>query len=295
MTVSVHRLKILFAVCINAGFAQIPPPKHESRFHHLFSPHREGEDLEHRFVDLSCAVVVLQSGNRMGTGFYVNADGDVVTASHVLGDRTFAAEGNQVRVTLHPPERISVRDHNGDFTVPSTNIESNADQWSADVAVLKTAHHTSCWFATGDVSSVRAGQHAVALGFPGLAFGSLSLYAGIVSARLRSDLVVGSTASGQPLRGATELFRVQMPISPGISGGPVIDDENRVIAVVVSAGAWSPVLESLTEAARRGGIPALGQNTGMNLLNAVAQLATIFHDYASPGYGDAVPMSYLGR
>jgi hypothetical protein len=63
----------------------------------------------------------------------------------------------------------------------------------------------------------------------------------------------------------------------------VIDDRNRAIAVVTTAGAWADVLEILTQLLRRGQIREPPPNT-IDLTFDVAQLATIFHDYASPGY-----------
>lgn len=268
--------------------AQIPPPKHESRLHHIFARHRDGDNLEQRFQDLRCALVILQSADRVGTGFYIDRDGDVVTASHVLGDRIFMPDGSAMRITLVFPQNITVQTMTERFDVPAlTTIENSADQWSADLAVLRTMHPTACWLNIGNDAEVQVGQHAVALGFPGLAFGSLSIYSGPISAKFRSELVTGVTTTGQPVRSNNELFRIQMPISPGISGGPVINDENEVIAVVTSAGAWNPNLDALERAVRQGAVRD-------PLAATVAQLAEIFHDYASPGYGDAVPLHFLG-
>jgi hypothetical protein len=85
-----------------------------------------------------------------------------------------------------------------------------------------------------------------------------------------------------------------MPISPGISGAPVIDDRNMVVAVVTTAGAWNPELDALLQMQRSGAIPPSTPNA-VNFASMLADLAEIFHDYSSPGYGDAVPlMNYLG-
>jgi len=277
--------------------AQVPSPKHESRLRHLFGSHRDTENLESRYKDLACALAVIQSGNHLGTGFYISSDGDVVTASHVLGDRTFSLDGQQLRITIPLPPEILIKNSVQEFTIPSgTSVENNADDWSADLALLKTGRPAPCWIKFGDDKRAKPGQHVVAMGFPGLAFGSLSLYTGIISARLKSDLVMGFTAQGQTLTSTNEFLRVQMPISTGISGAPVIDDENRVIAVVTNAGAWSPGLEVLTRLASTNqlGAPVPQPNT-LNLPALVGQLAGLIHDYVSPGYGDAVPLSYLAK
>ncbi len=295
-------MKTLRTICLTfialllswTAFAQVPPPKHESRIHHLFASHRDTSNLEQRYKDLSCALVVIRAGDKIGTGFYIGSDGDVVTASHVLGDRLFIPEGQQMRITIPLPQEIIIKNSMGEFTIPASSLENNADHWAVDLALLKTRRPTSCWLGIGDDKAARRGQRVIAMGFPGLAFGSLSLYSGIISARLKSDLLIGTTVQGKPLKGENDLLRVQMPISPGISGAPIIDDENRVIAVVTTAGAWSRDLDVLARLSRTGAMPPSAPNT-ISLPSALAQFARIFHDYFSPGYGDAVPLSYLTK
>ena len=142
-------------------------------------------------------------------------------------------------------------------------------------------------------TSNRTGQHVLVLGLPGLAFGSLSMYSGVVSGRLRTALTTGKTLQGHPVTSNVELVRVQMPISPGLSGAPVVDDENRAIGVVTSAGAWSQDLEFLLEWERLRESRNLPMPIGsLDLPTLLGELAETFHDYGSPGYGDAVPMRY---
>ena len=62
------------------SLAQVAPPKRQSK--HLAQ--EEADNFQQRYEDLKCALVIIQSGGRLGTGFYVNGSGDVVTASHVL-------------------------------------------------------------------------------------------------------------------------------------------------------------------------------------------------------------------
>jgi S1-C subfamily serine protease len=290
------RFLLAFVLLCAVASAQIPPPKRESRLHHIFGDHRDTDNLGQRYRDLRCALVVIQSGDRLGTGFYVNASGDAVTASHVLGNRLFEPDGERLRITLQLPAEITIRTMTEQFVVAAAaNVENNADQWSADVALLRTGRAPPCWMDVGDDARVRPGQHVVALGFPALAFGSLSIYNGIVSARFTSGLIIGTTVQGLPLRSTNELLRVQMPVSPGLSGAPVVDDENRAIGVVTSAGAWSQDLDVLAQLSRTGAIHHAPAPNTVDLPFAIAQLAMIFHDYTSPGYGDAAPLHYLGR
>src|SRR5690348_12825717 len=88
-------------VLIGSGnlHAQVQPPKRESRWHHVFSGHRETNNLERRFEALKCAMAVVDSGLEQGTGFFISADGDMVTAFHVLGVPEFTPQGAQMNIT----------------------------------------------------------------------------------------------------------------------------------------------------------------------------------------------------
>jgi S1-C subfamily serine protease len=238
-------------------------------------------------------MVLVVVGNRYGTGFYTSSDGDVVTASHVLGDRSWNSSGTGMTVTMTGPPAFEVRNDQGkSFSVPKADLEVNGDAWGADVARIKTRTVPPCWLEMGNDALARPGQHIITLGFPSLAFGSLTMYSGIISARLKSELPVGKTNDGKAVLATNDVLRVQMPISPGISGAAVIDDDNRVIAVVTAAGAWSAQLDFLAQLSRMGAFQNAPQNN-LDLTAAVAQFAQIFHDYGSPGYGDSVPLSYL--
>jgi hypothetical protein len=190
------------------------------------------------------------------------------------------------------------------FGVSKSDIEENRSSWGADLALIKTKRKTSCWLAIGDDTKVKTGDPVITLGFPGLAFGSLSLYEGVVSAtRLANQLPVGRTKNTQqPVSASNTFIRVQMPISGGLSGAPVIDDENKAIAVVYAAGLWDEALDRLIVLVdtQQLGPPLLQppfalQKDTLNMNWAVGELAKSFHQYSSPGYGDSVPLSYLGK
>jgi S1-C subfamily serine protease len=290
--------RLIIVLLISASIlssAQVAPPKRQSKHHHIQD---EADNFQQRYEDLKCALVIIQSGNRLGTGFYVNGSGDVATASHVLGDQLINPRPDgRIEIRLVQPITYTVKNSKEEFSVPASGVSLNADDWKYDLAVLRTGRPAPCWLQIANDKDVKPGQHVITMGFPGLAFGSLSLYSGIISARLRSDLIAGTTIQGNAFKRTNENFRVQMPISTGISGSPIIDDDNRAIAVVTQAGAWSGELEKLTEKERiREQNPppaAVNQQDSPDLSVAVAQLALLFHDWMSPGYGDAVPLSYL--
>jgi hypothetical protein len=298
---------IMFALFCFTAPAQIAPPTHESRFHHVFSRHRDTDNLEQRFNDIRCALVLLEAGPKLGTGFFISDDGDVATASHVIGERKFSRNANgsiQVDFAI-PPIRIT-NSKGEQIQIPATAVENNPDAWLADVARIKTGIKTSCWLQEVDDRKSKPGEHLITMGFPGLSFKTLTIYAGLMSARLTTNLPTVILTTGEAIPPSNEFIRIQMPISTGLSGAPILDDENRVIAVVTNAGGWTQELDLLMLAFHGGAFqaappppdPNLPPNAirfTLNPMALTAELAGLFHDYASPGYGDAVPLRYLRK
>ena len=219
--------RVLLAAFVNLClfqpvFGQVRSPKHESALHHILAPHRDVDNLEQRFDDLKCALVLIERGQTIGTGFYISDDGDVATASHVLGDRTFSRNPNgSIQVNIAVPPEFFVTNNKGErISIPARLIDVNADSWLSDVARIKTGTKTSCRLQQVDDRQSRPGQHLITLGFPGLSFETLTLYTGIMSARLTTNLPSEFLDTGEAIKPPNEFIRVQMPISPGLSGAP---------------------------------------------------------------------------
>lgn len=295
-----RRIFLIFSLflLLEAGAAQVAPPKKQSRIH---------DDLPQRFIDIQCALVLIQSGPRLGTGFYISHDGDLATASHVLGDRTFSSDPDgAITAKLAMPQTITITNFKGEKSEISTHlVESNPDAWASDVARIKSGVVPSCWLSEADDLKASPGEHVIAIGYPALSFQALTIYTGIMSARLKTNFPT-ITVTGQPFMPSNDFIRVQMPISTGLSGAPIIDDENRVLGVVTNAGGWTQDLDLLLMAFRGGAFkttppppnPNQPPNTFSFSLNEMAltgELAGLIHDFASPGYGDAVPLRYLEK
>ncbi len=300
-------LVVTFLLLTRITIAQVAPPKNESRWHHLLTRHRQIANFEQRFNDIKCALVLISRPGSVGTGVFISADGDIATASHVLGDRAFKSlPDGTYEAGLNMPAFFTITDCHGNSTeVPNAKVESNGDAWGVDLAVLRSGIHSNCWLATDDVTVPRPGEPLITMGFPGLAWGSLAIYTGIVStATLRMNLVVGFSDSQQPIKQLNDFIQVQMPISAGLSGSPIIDGNNRVIGILTMAGASTPELDALIQLNRLNAFavppqPAAAQpgqrQVTLNPFSLVAQLAENLKNFASPGYGDAVPIRYLRK
>ncbi len=142
-----------------------------------------------------------------GSGFVIEPDGTIVTASHVVSNAT----------------SITVGLSNG-TTLPARLI--GADELT-DVAVIKVDPPNPLpavgW---GDSRALEVGDWVIAAGNPFGLGGSVS--AGIVSARGR-DLGAGPF---------DDFIQIDAPINPGNSGGPLFNAEGQVVGV--NAAIYSP-------------------------------------------------------
>ena len=144
----------------------------------------------------------------IGTGVIYKADGVIVTNNHVVvteGDRPAA----QIVVTLATGE-----------TLPATIVGRDP---VSDLAVLKVNHSglLAAHFLP-DLSDLRVGDYAIAIGTPLGLEGTVTL--GIISAVKREIQV-----PGQP--GATDFLQTDAAISPGNSGGALVDAQGNVIGI----------------------------------------------------------------
>lgn len=285
------------------SFAQVPAPTNQN--------------LQERYDHLRCAMVTISweetvtvptiapalfpaatqsfTVKHFGTGFYTSPDGNIVTAAHVVGNKSWSDPGTGMVVTLATPEIWVIQDCNHQSrNVERSKLDQTPEDWGADLATLKSGWKSPSWLKIVNAESVRPGEHVITMGFPALAFGSLSIYSGIVSAKMKLDLVLGVTKENSPVRSPNDFVRIQMPISVGLSGAAVIDDQNHAIAVVSMAGASSPILDYLVGLANTQNL-SLSQNGQHNVdwPWAVGELARTQREFSSPGYGDSVPLSYL--
>ncbi|MPY66128.1 trypsin-like serine protease [Deinococcus sp. SDU3-2] len=154
----------------------------------------------------------------VGSGFFVNDSGDILTNYHVI-----AGEG--ARGTA---DRITVRVMNGEEAVPAEVI-GTAPQY--DLALIRApglARDLIRPIPLGDSDALAVGQKAVAMGAPfGLEF---SVTEGIVSSNDR-QIPIGFSGTGTGQGITQRAIQTDAAINPGNSGGPLLDSSGRVIGI----------------------------------------------------------------
>lgn len=252
-----------------------------------------------RYTRLSCAVVQIANQNGIGTGFFINADGDVLTAAHVAMNYVVDdPQPNQFNVTMDYLPALTLR-KNGQSPVPlrlPRITEQDIQNATADLALLRTGLTTDCFLRLGDPEHVTVGDHLISIGYP-VSAPNGALYDGLLSARYQHlQIPITYTIRGHPVFPTYEVLRIQMPITPGASGSPVIADDDSVVAVVSEVPVnWFNDISSLINFEQ---MRTRNFTTGVragDALQTLGELAWIVREFESPGAGLAVPVSYLRR
>lgn len=135
------------------------------------------------------------TGESVGTGFFIDDRGTIVTCAHVVENA----------VKIH-------------FTVPAESKDKKEAVlvsicYDKDIAILRPVDYkNSSYMVLGDSDSVKQGDNVTAIGYP-LAQDRLKMSAGIVSGRQDRHI------------------QTDTPINGGNSGGPLLDDNERVIGI----------------------------------------------------------------
>ena len=146
------------------------------------------------------------SNTTVGTGFSVTPDGKILTAYHVV-DRA-----KSLRVYL--PGR----------TVVAAILERSDP--ANDLAILKIMQSTPEYLSLAPPRSAKVGGRVFTVGFP---------VPGLLGQEPKYTEGTISALSGPG--GSASLFQISIPIQPGNSGGPVVDDKGNVVGIVTSTAA----------------------------------------------------------
>jgi S1-C subfamily serine protease len=152
----------------------------------------------------SPSVFTVEAGHSLGSAFVVASDdtsAQLVTNFHVIASEWLV---NRTAVTIR---------HDGSPSIPGTVVSADA---GADLAVVKV---------DGPLPVLRINRSEPVVGAPVVVLGSPLGLDGTVT-----DGIVSALRSESGIR----RIQVSAPISPGNSGGPVLDRDGAVIGVSVS-------------------------------------------------------------
>lgn len=154
-----------------------------------------------------------------GTGMILTSNGEVLTNNHVI------AGGTTITAQV-------------DGTGPKYRAKVVGTDPTQDVALLQLQNvsglHT---LRMGNSSAVTVGEPVVAIGNALALPGSPTVTEGIISALNRSITASdGATGTSEHLVG---MFQTDAPLSPGNSGGPLVNSSGQVIAMNTAAATGS--------------------------------------------------------
>ena len=151
------------------------------------------------------AIVRVESGDEgfllAGTGFFIDAQGTVLTSSTVIGDNT------SVRVTVNGIQM--------DAKILGTDSRSG-------LAMLKVNYADSPCLTLGHASDLKTGDTVVAIGYP------LNL-----PAAASPGPICGFDIGTPTHHFCTTHIHASVPISPGQVGGPLLGSHGEVVGMVV--------------------------------------------------------------
>jgi len=138
-----------------------------------------------------------------GSGAIVSSSGHVVTAAHVIKGCAYLEVVTPTGT--HPATVLSVDDAN-------------------DVALLKVDQVFEAHISVGRSSGVRLGQSVATIGFPNIGIQGHS-------PKVTQGMISGENGVQNDIR----MWQISVPIQPGNSGGPLLDEQGRLVGVVVAS------------------------------------------------------------
>ncbi|MFC4639850.1 S1C family serine protease [Deinococcus hohokamensis] len=164
----------------------------------------------------------------VGSGFFVNKAGDILTNYHVVaGEEGAGGEPGAA-------DRITIRLMGREESVPARVIGLAPQYDLALIRAEKLDPSRVTPIPLGNSDALGVGQKAIAMGAPfGLDF---SVTEGIVSSASRT-IPIGFSASGEGIM--QKAIQTDAAINPGNSGGPLLDSGGNVIGIntqIISPG-----------------------------------------------------------
>ncbi|MBL9131312.1 MAG: trypsin-like peptidase domain-containing protein [Verrucomicrobiaceae bacterium] len=165
----------------------------------LFGPNREFSRPRGEVADF------LASGQYRGsgTGFFVSADGLMMTNAHVVDDA----------------KEVDYRGADGVIRKAAV-LKADKD---ADIAILKTKDASTTWLEL-DATEGKMGAGVFTIGFPNASIQGVE-----------PKFTDGRISSLSGIRDDKDRYQISVPIQPGNSGGPLVDMKSGAVVGVIVA------------------------------------------------------------
>ena len=142
------------------------------------------------------------SAKGSGSGAVISPAGHIATAAHVIKGATY--------LEIVTPEG----------TFPATVLNNDEQN---DVALLKVDRAFDAHIRVGRSSEVRLGQSVATIGFPNIGIQGHS-----------PKVTQGMISSENGIQNDIRMWQISVPIQPGNSGGPLLDEKGRLVGIVVA-------------------------------------------------------------
>lgn len=256
--------------------------------------------LAARYHDLAGAVAMVVTDTETGTGFFIDTKGTLMTAAHVVFKRTWTiGDGKDPALHLAPylhPHAIMSDGSRVDLDVDSDSKEAVRNA-GYDIAILKGKVSTPISLILSDNTDLPSiGAHVISIGYPAASSrGSQVLSEGFVSSIFSKPLVLGLVEQhpDEAVLTAYALIQMQIFSNPGVSGAPIIDDSDHVIAIEEGQPVNFPKQLGL---AINGFKPNDDSDLALNpnIQKAIGELGWSVWTYFSPGAAIATPIFLRG-
>ncbi len=149
---------------------------------------------------------------RYGTGFSVSPNGFIVTANHVIANA------------------VSIKALQGSTILKALLVKSDPLN---DVAILKIDKTTPAFLPIALIRSAKTGERVFTIGYP---------MSNLLGQEQKYTEGVISSLSG--IQGAASFMQITVPVQPGNSGGPLVNEKGQVVGVISSTAAVLPFIKA---------------------------------------------------
>ena len=154
-----------------------------------------------------------------GSGFFVSADGDVLTNNHVVdGMEEVVVVCRDAAYRMH----VAAADKNCDLAL--LRMDAVATSLDADIDFSTYSRPVFPALNFNDAGICEVGDTVYVIGFP-----KISLQG------LEAKVTKGIVSSLSGFKGQADNFQMDAAIQPGNSGGPVVNDVGRLVGVSVAS------------------------------------------------------------